>query len=624
MCDRMAHRGPDDYGAFTQTEYGQTVALGHRRLSIIDRAGGHQPLGNEDGAVQVVFNGEIYNFLELRSDLEKRGHRFSTNSDTEVLVHLFEEAGPRMPEFLNGMFAFVIWDSRTRTLFAARDRFGKKPLYYSQDIPGAQFAFASELKAFDAIPGFRRDLNARSVADFLAFSYVPDPASIYQHVQKLPPGHSLTLRGSKTHLVRYWEPQFETGAAPSYSKGVEELRSLAIDSVKRRMISDVPIGAFLSGGVDSAAVTGVMSQHSPDRVRTFSIGFNVRGFDELEYARITARMHRTQHREEVVTPVIQDAFTSFANQFDEPFADASAIPSLYVARMTRQYVTVALSGDGADELFAGYRRYRFGVIEERIRKMFPTCFRQTFFQIAGQLYPKLDWAPRAFRAKTTLANLAHELGDAYFTSMTAFRDAGLAQIMSGELRRTLRGYDPRECFRERFQVVRELSPLAQLQSVDMDTYLPGDILVKADRATMAHSLESRSPWLDYRLAELALRMPDAYKLSGGTGKLIFKEAMGAYIPEQIVARPKMGFSPPVAVWLRTALKPVFQKLVMRDGMERYLSLPEVRRLWSEHQSGLHNHDRRLWSVLVLAAWDANFGEDRNADIVAEAAALTSR
>ena len=479
-----------------------------------------------------------------------------------------------MPEFLNGMFAFVIWDSKTGTLFAARDRLGKKPLYYSLDIPGLRFAFASELKALGVVPKFRRDLNAQSVADFLAFSYVPDPGTIYKYVQRLPPAHSLTVQGSHTSIVRYWTPSFETSGAPRFECAVEELRSLAVDSVARRMISDVPIGAFLSGGVDSTAVAGLMSEQSPAKVRTFSIGFNVREFDELEYARIAATFHGTQHEEQVVTPVIQDAFTSLAHHFDEPFADASAIPSLYLAQMTRQYVPVALSGDGADELFGGYRRYRFGVFEERIRQMFPALFRQSVFRFAGQYYPKLDWAPRMFRARTTLANVAQELGDAYFTSMTAFRDEGLANVLSDDLRRTLHGYNQREHFRDRFQVVRHLSPLAQLQAVDLDTYLPGDILVKADRATMAHSLESRSPWLDYRLAELAFRLPDSYKLSGGTGKFILKKAMSAYLPPQLVSRPKMGFSPPVAVWLRSALKPVFKKLVLRDGMSVIFLYPK--------------------------------------------------
>lgn len=624
MCDRLAHRGPDDYGSWFTRQSRQQVALGHRRLSIIDLAGGHQPLGNEDGAIQVVFNGEIYNFLELRAGLVQRGHVFHTSSDTEVLVHLYEEEGPRTPEFLNGMFAFVIWDSRNQTLFAARDRLGKKPLYYSFDVANVRFAFASELKALLTLPGFQPEVDPRSVADFLALSYVPDPASIYRQISKLPPAHSLTVTASSSRLVRYWKPEFDTEGAPGFEDAAEQIRSLAADAVERRMISDVPIGAFLSGGVDSTAVTGFMSRKAPERVKTFSIGFNVREFDELEYARAAALFHRTEHHEEVVTPAIPDAFAAMAYHFDEPFGDPSAIPSLYLARMTRQYVTVALSGDGADELFAGYRRYRFGAAEERIRGMFPGFFRKSVIRLAGRYYPKMDWAPRMFRAQTTLANIAQELGGAYFTSMTAFRDQGLQSVLSPEMRTLLGGYSPRECFADRFRQVSRYSPLAQMQAVDFDTYLPGDILVKADRASMAHSLESRSPWLDYRLAELACRLPDSYKLSGGIGKFIFKQAVGAQVPQKLLSRPKMGFSPPVAAWLRGTLKPVFEKLVLRTGMERYLSPDEVRRLWREHQSALHNHDRKLWNLLVLAAWDAQQRHGSESGVLAEAASSMKR
>jgi asparagine synthase (glutamine-hydrolysing) len=370
MCDRLVHRGPDDEGYHIQGPLG----LGFRRLSIIDVSGGHQPLSNEDGTVTVAFNGEIYNYLELRKGLVERGHRFATSSDTEVLVHLYEEVGERLPEYLNGMFAFAIADSRTGELFLARDRTGKKPLYYSTSVPSLRLCFASELKALVALPDFPGQVNASSVADFLALSYVPEWATIYTGASKLPPGHSLTVGRGGLRLRRYWRACFEERSR-NVAGAIEELQSLAQDAVKRRMISDVPLGAFLSGGVDSSAVVGMMAEQSSLPVKTFSIGFTSKAFDELEYARLAARMHGTEHHEEVVSPSIHDVLDELCHQFDEPFGDSSAIPTLSLARMTRRHVTVALSGDGADEVFGGYRRYRFGVLEERIREKFPEVWR---------------------------------------------------------------------------------------------------------------------------------------------------------------------------------------------------------------------------------------------------------
>jgi asparagine synthase (glutamine-hydrolysing) len=596
MCDRLRHRGPDGYGEY----FDQDVALGHRRLSIIDLSGGSQPIGNEEGSIQVVFNGEIYNYLELQRDLTKRGHRFQTKSDTEVLVHLYEEHGERMPEFLNGMFAFAIWDSRKRELFLARDRFGEKPLYYSSSIAGHRFGFASELKALTILPGFDAAINEKSVADFLSLSYVPDPGTIYKNAQKLQPGHSLTVRTSGIDLRRYWKLAFNT--VNLAGDPVEEIRALATDSVQRRMISDVPLGAFLSGGIDSSAVVALMSK--THQVKTFSIGFTNKSFDELEYARLIVERYRTEHYEEVVSPSVHDTIGTLIEHFDEPFGDSSAVPMLYLSRMTREHVTVALSGDGADEIFGGYRRYYFGVLEERLRQRFPDWFRQSVIKLGGQYYPKFDYLPQVFRAKTLLTNLAADLGNSYFTSMSIFRDGGLEAVLSPELRSGLAGYCPRQNFVDRFRAVSHLSPLAQMQAVDMDTYLPGDILVKTDRTTMAHSLESRPPWLDHRLAEMACRLPSNVHLHGARRKDLFKKSMAPLLPEAILTRPKMGFSVPLSQWFRTSLGPMFLKIVTNESMEPYLSLPTVRNLWAEHQSGLHDHSRKLWNLLMLGTWDA--------------------
>ena len=599
MCDRLAHRGPDAFGQYVRPP----VALGHRRLSIIDLSTGDQPLGNEDGTIQVIFNGEIYNYRELRQELREKGHRFKTESDTEVLAHLYEDVGERLPEFLNGMFAFAIWDSPHECLFAARDRLGKKPLYYSTSVPGYAFCFASELKALAHLEGFEKRVNYRAASDFLSLSYVGDPETIYESARKLPPASAVVATRSGIRVWRYWKPCLGDEGAGTLEGAEEEIRSLAKDAVRRRMLSDVPLGAFLSGGVDSSAVVGLMAGESADPVKTFSIGFTDKKFDELEFARLSAAQHRTEHHEQIVTPRIEDVFDVLVDQFDEPFGDSSAIPALYVSRMAREHVTVALCGDGADEMFGGYRRYFFGVLEQRWRERFPGWFRRSVVKKGAQHYPKFDYLPRPFRAKTLLTNIADELGDAYFTSMSAFRDDGLEAVLSEDARRELCGYSPRETFRNRFREVRERRPLEQMQWVDLETYLPGDILVKADRTTMAYSLESRSPWLDYRLAELAFRLAPEFKIRGRIGKYVFKRALAEYIPAAVRERAKMGFSVPLAEWFRTSLKPAFQRLVLAAEMEEFLALGEVQRLWEQHQSRRHNHDRKLWNLLMLAAWN---------------------
>lgn len=593
MTERLAHRGPDGSGYFMDGPLG----LGHRRLSIIDVAGGHQPLGNEDGRLQVVFNGEIYNYLDLREDLERRGHRFATRSDTEVLVHLYEEVGGRLPEHLNGMFAFAIWDARARELFLARDRFGKKPIYYTSAAPELAFAFASELKALLEIDGLPRRVHRESVAGFLAFGYVPEPDAMIEGIQKLPAGCSLTVRadGAAAPPRRYWQLNFEPGAEKNLGESIEALDRLALDAVRRRLMSEVPLGAFLSGGVDSSAVVAYMSECKA-AVRTFSIGFDVAQFDETSHARAVAGRYQTGHREQTVTPEIGAILPVFAEHFDEPFGDASAIPTLFLARMTRESVTVALSGDGADEVFAGYRRYRFGAAEERVRRLLPGRHARALAGRLGDIYPKFDYLPRVFRAKTTLQNLALDLGGAYYSSMTIFRDAALQAILAPEFR----GQDPRPGYCRRFARFAHLPPLEQMQAVDFETYLPGDILVKADRATMAYSLESRSPWLDYRIANLAARLPPGWLLKGMQGKWIFKRMLERRLPRDILYRPKMGFVVPLAEWFRGPLGPALESLLPREP--ELIDPAEARRLLTQHATGLHDHSRKLWNVFVLLLW----------------------
>lgn len=600
MCDRLQHRGPDAYGAYCDDR----VALGHRRLSIIDVSGGDQPIGNEDGTIQVVFNGEIYNYQDLKRELAGKGHRFATNSDTEVLVHLYEEVGERLPQFLNGMFAFAIWDSRRGELFLARDRMGKKPLYYSLNVPGLWVCFASELKALTILPGFDAAVNSQAVADFLCFSYVPDPDTIYRSANKLAPGHSLTITPDGNRPRRYWAPEMSIGRESSLPAIAGELSSVAANAVTCRMISEVPLGAFLSGGIDSSAVVALMARATSDPVSTFSIGFTTKSLDERSYARTVAEKYGTHHREFEVSPQISDVLDMLVEHYDEPFGDASAIPTLYLSRLTRQHVTVALSGDGADEVFGGYMRYQYCAFDERLRALFPKWFRDSIVKVGARYYPSLGFAPRVFRAKSLLTRLSQELADGYFKWMSAFPGDTADNVYSEDLKRELNGYSARRRFTRRFEAVAHLSPLQQMQAVDMDTYLPGDILVKVDRASMAYSLEARCPWLDHRLVELANRLPVALKIRAGQGKYAFRSAMAELLPQQTLARKKMGFAVPLAQWFRTSLRSVFEAMVFRPEMEAYVSMPEVRRLWLRHQSGAEDNAPKLWNILMLALWDS--------------------
>jgi asparagine synthase (glutamine-hydrolysing) len=616
MCAKIEHRGPDGYGEFFDTH----AALGHRRLSIIDLQGGSQPLANEDGSIQVAFNGEIYNYRELRRHLVSCGHTFKTQSDTEVLVHLYEEVGERLPEYLNGMFAFAIWDAPARKLFLARDRFGEKPLYYTLDVHNLSFCFASEIKAFSALPGFQTKFRPESIADYLCFYYIPDPDTIYEGVHRLRAGHSLMVTESGLHMRQYWAPAFQDDVNISMQDAAEQIRELSSDCVRRRMVSDVPLGAFLSGGVDSSAVVAFMSQQTPRSVRTFSIGFTTPQFDEVPYARMIARRYQTQHYERVVSPSIQEMLSVAVHHYDEPFADASAIPMLYVAKLTREHVTVALSGDGADEVFGGYRRYRHGVLEANVRRMMPQWFRTTVIRVGAQAYPQLEFAPQVFRAKTVLTNISLTLADAYFNAVSGFRGDSLQSVLAPDLRAELRLYSPQEAWRKRFAKVSHLSPFRQMQAVDMETYLPADILVKVDRATMAYSLESRAPWLDHRLAELAASLPSAFHLNVREGKLAFKRALAPLLPAPILSRSKMGFSVPLSDWFRTSLKSSFERLVFHPEMEAYLAPAEVRQLWQEHQSGVRSHGHNLWAVFMLACWRARESAHGSTEF-AETAAL---
>ena len=496
MCRVIRHRGPDDQGAWVEAP----VALGMRRLSIIDVAGGHQPISGEDGAVTIVFNGEIYNFRELHRDLEARGHRFRTHSDTEAIVHAYEEYGPGCLDRLRGMFAFAIWDARTRELFLARDRVGKKPLYYTT-TPGGAFVFGSELKCLLEHPEVPREVNHTAVDAYLTLGYVPDPLSIFRDVHKLPPGHHLTLRGGAVTLKQYWD--FEYGPAEAKPEGeyLEELRALLDEAVRLRLVSEVPLGAFLSGGVDSSVVVGLMARHSSRPVKTFSIGFAEDSHDELKYARIAAGRFATDHHEFVVKPESCQVVDELVRHFDEPFSDPSAVPTYVVSKLAREHVTVVLSGDGGDELFAGYTRYGTDLRRGAFARL-PRPVRRGLMEPLSRALPHGAWG------RNYLRNVSLDPVDRYADSMSFFNALSKRALYTPDFRRRLGDEDwTLGLFRRHDARVRSGEPLDRMLYIDSKTYLPGDIMTKVDRMSMAVSLEARAPLLDHKLIEFVTRIP---------------------------------------------------------------------------------------------------------------------
>lgn len=600
MTDQMVHRGPDDEGFYVSGP----VGLGHRRLSIIDLAEGHQPLTNEDGTVWVVFNGEIYNFLDLRKSLMAKGHVFKTSTDTEVIVHLYEEKGEDCFRELRGMFAIAIWDEPKRKLILGRDRVGKKPLFYHYN--GSRIVFGSEIKAILQVPGISRDVDLEALSDYFSLLYVPAPKTIYKQVRKLLPGHYLTISNHGLKDVEYWDIAFNPELGVSAEAWAERLAEKLRESVAMRLISDVPLGAFLSGGVDSSAVVAMMAERNNGRVRTSSIGFDNQAFNELPYAREIARYFDTDHHEEVVRPDAVGIIEKLAWHYDEPFADSSAVPTYYVSKIARQHVTVALSGDGGDENFAGYRRYYFDQREQRLRGVFPAGFRRQVFGTLSELYPKADWAPRIFRGKATLENLSCSHIEGYFRSVSAFHPALKAALLSGDVRRDLRDYDTADLFREYYDKMAHADPLSRIQYVDIKTYLVDDILVKVDRASMANSLEVRSPILDHEFMELAARIPSSLKLKGMSGKLIFKQMLKPLLPESVLNRKKMGFAIPLAQWFRGDLKSMAEGVIFPANGGGFIDNEFAKSLWQQHQRGSRDRSTELWTLMMFRLWERQF------------------
>ena len=608
MNETQFHRGPDEVGMHFEPGLG----LGHRRLSIIDLSTGQQPLFNEDGSVVVVYNGEIYNYQELIPELTRLGHTFRTKSDTEVIVHAWEQWGEDCVKRFRGMFAFALWDRNRETLFLARDRLGVKPLYYAM-LPGGQLIFASELKALLAHPEFKRDLDCFAIEEYFALGYVPEPRSVFVGARKLPPAHTLTIRrGSAIPEPReYWDVRFTLSNAISESDARAELISRLAESVRLRMIAEVPLGAFLSGGVDSSAVVAMMAGASGEPVNTCSISFSDPAYDESRFARKVAERYRTRHFVDTVESDDFDLVDTLAGVYDEPYADSSALPTYRVCQLARHHVTVALSGDGGDESFAGYRRYRLHLMEERLRSAMPIGLRRPAIGLIGRLYPKADWAPRVLRAKTTFQALARDSVDAYFHSVSIIRDDMRRQLYSGAFKARLGGYSAREVFRRHGGRAGTDDPLALVQYLDLKTYLIGDINTKVDRASMAHSLEVREPLMDHPLVEWLASLPSSLKVRGQEGKYLLKKTMEPYLPNEIMYRPKQGFAVPLERWFRGPLRQRMIDAIMGPRLAATgIFNPEyLRRLVDAHLSGARDFSAPLWSLLMFDAFLRNIGHD---------------
>lgn len=604
MNEAQWHRGPDEGNLHVEPGLG----LGHRRLSIIDLSTGQQPLYNEDGSVVVVFNGEIYNFQELVPELQALGHRFRTRSDTEVIVHAWEAWGEDCVQRFRGMFAFALWDRKRQMLFLARDRLGVKPLYYAMLDDGA-FVFGSELKALLVHPRLRRDVDPLAIEEYFAYGYVPEPRTIFSGTLKLPPACTLSLqRGGKlAEPHEYWDIPFQQDRLVSERDAIEELIARLRESVKLRMIADVPLGAFLSGGVDSSGVVAVMAGLSPERVNTCSISFGDPLFNESAYADMVARRYGTRHRVEQVAPDDFALLDKLATIYDEPYADSSAIPTYRVCELARKSVTVALSGDGGDESFGGYRRYRGHVNEERVRSLLPLTLRRSMFGLLGGIYPKADWAPRVFRAKSTFQALARNSVEAYFHTVSLMHDDMRSQLFSARLRRDLQGYAAAEVLRRHAARAPSHEALALVQYLDLKTYLVGDINTKVDRASMAHSLEVREPLMDHPLVEWLSQLPHELKLRNGEGKYLLKKALEPYLPKELLYRPKMGFAVPLAKWFRGPLRQAIRNRASGPVLAAtgWFDMQYLRRLVEEHQAGLRDHSAPLWSLMMFESFLRN-------------------
>lgn len=605
MADMMVHRGPDDSGVYVSAGAVPGAALGHRRLSIIDLSTrGKQPMRNEDGSVRITLNGEIYNYRQLRADLEERGHRFESDTDTEAVVHLYEEYGEGCVDRLRGMFAFAIWDDRKKKLVLARDRVGKKPLvYYSS---GSRFVFASEIAPLIRSGFAPRTISHEAIHYYLTFGYVPSPMTIYKDVLKLPPASVLVLQDGKISIKRYWKLDYSSKVDMAEEDASAEVLRLLKEAVKIRLYSDVPLGAFLSGGVDSSAVVALMALESGARVKTFSIGFADKDYDELRYAGQIARRFGTHHNELIVKPDAMKILPMLVDRFGEPYADSSCVPTYYVANQTRRFVTVALNGDGGDESFAGYDRYHAMLVSECFQRL-PGPVKGLSKALAGALPDSINSKSGARKLKRFFDGLELPAGRRYLRWVSLFGESSKRELYSEDFYAETRSKDPIAWLKPYFEDSR-MHLLDRLLEADVNTYLPDDLMVKSDITSMANSLEARSPFLDHKLMEFAARLPAEYKIKGSVKKYVLKKALKGMVPEGNIGRAKMGFGAPIGGWFRKELKGLLcdTLLSVRSAGRGYFKKAAVEGMVSGHINGKADNAGKLWSLLMLELWHEKF------------------
>lgn len=598
MHKAIVHRGPDASGIYLD----EHIGLCHRRLSILDLSeAGNQPMYSADNNLVIVFNGEIYNFLELRADLEQQGVIFKSHTDTEVILELYAREGIKCLDKLNGMFAFALWDKTKQELFIARDRLGKKPLYYFSDK--GRFAFGSEIKAILALQDIPREIRLDAVHDFFAYQYVPDPKSIFKHIHKLPPAHYLILDKNGFSIKEYWDLSFKHVTGDSEETNKQKLKTLLEKVTKQRMISDVPLGAFLSGGVDSSGVVAMMAEASDTPVKTCTIGFDNKAYNEADFAREIAEKYHTEHHEFTVHQNVAEQLEHIASFFDEPFADPSLVPTFFVSELARKAVTVALAGDGGDEMFAGYEKYTTDNIENKLRNKFPESIRKSIFpslaKIAGALPGSLGR-----KGKSLLTSLSHNPAMGFFITNSMMTDDMWNKLVKPDVAATLNGYHPSQYTLDMYNKADGPDHLSKILYTDIKTYMTGDILVKVDRMSMANSLEVRAPILDYQVAEFAATLPSSQKYRDGEKKYLLKEVFKPFIPDSLLYRKKMGFSTPLDEWFRGELKALSESKLLQcnEGLSDVFNTAAIHSIWQEHQSRTKDHGIVLWSMLMYQMW----------------------
>lgn len=608
MSDAIAHRGPDGEGFFVA----HNVGLVHRRLAIIDLEGGQQPIANEDESVQIVFNGEIYNSPDLRRQLESKGHRFRTQTDTEVLVHLYEEVGADLVHQLRGMFAFAIWDAKNRTVLLARDHLGQKPLYVYEDQE--KLIFASELKAILATPNVDRTVSPEAIEEYLTFGVVPGERCIFQKVKKLPAAHRMLVsaQAKPSETSRYWQLNYNTQQQGTDAEWMERIDGAINDSVQHHLLADVPVGAFLSGGLDSSAIVASLADRTAEPVQTFAIGFQEKRYSELPHAEAVAKHFGTRHSEQIVTVDAVQNLEELCFYYDEPFADASAIPTMAVARMASEHVKVCLSGDGGDENFGGYARYSHDLKEAAIRDRIPSMLRQNLLRPLGAIWPKFDWLPRPLRLKTALQNLGADPAVAYANTISQCRRSMRNRILNSEYRGFLQEHRPENLVEQYFEDGHR-DALSGMLSADVNMLLPDDFLTKVDRASMAYGLEVRPPLIDVPLMELAATMPSSMKVRNGNKKWILKQLYENRLPKQLAHRKKQGFELPVDEWLRGPLQDQLQEMVLNPAgpLSSVIDVSAAQKINQAHRNHSGQHGQLLWTLLVLGRWMGSYGSAKN-------------